>query len=270
MISAVPDKLKILVVDDEYLVRLGLRTTIDWEAYGFELVGEAEDGEAGLEMALRLRPDIIITDMSMPFLDGIGLMKELRNLGIGSKVVVLSGYDDFQYAKGAITYGAFDFILKPVENDKFIATVSKLADTIRNERLTEQLGKQKLIKDLLVLLRKLRTRKTAGTAIVAEEAIRYIREHYSEELSVSRIADKLYISPSYLMHAFKEHTSITVNDYITGCRIEKAKELLRTQKYKTYEVCERVGISDPRYFSQLFKRYTNLTPREYAKSCYYD
>ncbi|WP_158289374.1 response regulator transcription factor [Paenibacillus flagellatus] len=263
-------KLKILIVDDEYLVRYGLRTTIDWPRYGFELVGEAEDGETGLEMAVKLNPDIIITDMSMPFLDGLGFMERLRLNGIGAKIVVLSGYDDFQYAKGAITFGASEYIVKPIENDKFIAAVTKIADTIRKERLSEQIGKQKLIGDLVALLKKLRNRKTAGTVKVVEAASRYIEMNYDSDLSVKRIADHLFISPSYLMHIFKENTSRTVNDYITECRIEKAKELLRTGNYKTYEVCERVGIGDPRYFSQLFKRYTNMTPREYVKSCMYD
>lgn len=270
MPAGAPDLLKVLVVDDEYLVRLGLRTTIDWHKHGLELVGEAEDGEAGLEMAVKYRPDIIVTDMIMPFLDGVGLMKQLRERGIQAKIIVLSGYDEFQYAKGAITYGASDYILKPVENDQFLASVNKVADAIRQERLSEQLGKQKLAADLAALLKAIRNRKAAHPPKIVEEAIRYIQLHYAEELSVNKIAGHLYVSPSYLMHMFKENTSMTVNDYITALRINKAKELLSTRKYKIYEVCEQVGISDPRYFSQLFKRYTHVTPREYARSAYVD
>ncbi|MBN2984062.1 MULTISPECIES: response regulator transcription factor [Cohnella] len=264
------DRMKILVVDDEYLVRYGLRTTIDWPRHGFELIGEAEDGETGLELAERHRPDIIVTDMSMPFLDGLGFMERLRARGIGSKIIVLSGYDDFQYAKGAIAHGASDYMLKPVENDKFIAAVCKLGETIRKERLSERFSRQKLLGDLAVLLKALRNRKTASGVKAVEDAKRYIESHFAEDLSVRRIADEVYVSPSYLMHAFKDATSKTVNDYITECRIEKAKELLRSGRYKTYEVCERVGIRDPRYFSQLFKRHTNSTPRDYIKNSFYD
>lgn len=270
-ISSVQQRMKILVVDDEYLVRLRLRTTMDWQRYGFELVGEAEDGETGLELAVRLRPDIIVTDMSMPFLDGVGLMEQLRSRGIGAKIIVLSGYDEFQYAKGAITYGASDYILKPVENDKLMSAIRKLADAIRKERMSEQIGKQKLIGDLIAQLKQLRSRKTAGSAKLVEEAAKYIRQHYADDsLTVNRIAEKLYISPSHLMHIFKENTSLTVNDYMTECRIEKAKELLSANKYKIYEVCDRVGIRNSRYFSQLFKRYTNQTPKEYVKSRFYE
>ncbi|MBB6690989.1 response regulator [Cohnella xylanilytica] len=247
MNASARERMTVLVVDDEYLVRYGLRTTIDWERHGLELVGEAEDGEAGLELAVKHRPDIIVTDMSMPFLDGIGLMEQVRARGIGSKIIVLSGYDDFQYAKGAITHGASDYMLKPVENDHFISVVNRLADSIRRERLSEKIVRQKLIGDLAALLRTLRNRKTAGNVKVVDQAIRYIQAHYAEDLSVKRIADRLYVSPSYLMHAFKESTSETVNDYITSCRILKAKELLRTGRYRTYEVCELVGIRDPRF-----------------------
>ncbi|KIL38637.1 hypothetical protein SD70_25030 [Gordoniibacillus kamchatkensis] len=260
----------IMIVDDEYLVRLGLRTTIDWPRYGFELVGEADDGETGLEMAVKLRPDIIVTDMSMPFLDGLGFMEQLRSRRIDSKIIVLSGYDDFQYAKGAIKYGVSDYIVKPVENVKLVAAAVKLAEEIRQERLSESLGKTKLIEDLVAVLKKIRNRKSAGVTKTVAAAIRYIESHYGEELSVSRIADSLFISPSYLMHIFKENTGQTVNDYITAYRMEKAKQLLSTQNYKIYEVCERVGISDPRYFSQLFKRHTKLTPKEYMISRYYE
>jgi two-component system response regulator YesN len=271
VISTVQDRMRILIVDDEYLVRLRLRTTIDWHRYGFELVGEAEDGETGLDLAVKLRPDIIVTDMSMPFLDGIEFMEQLRNRGIGAKIIVLSGYDDFQYAKGAITYGASDYIVKPVENEVIISSIRKLAGAIRKERVFEQIGKQKLIMDLITQLKHLRSRKTAGSAKLVEAAVKYIRQHYADDsLTVNRIAEELYISPSHLMHVFKENTSSTVNDYMTECRIEKAKELLSANKYKIYEICDRVGIRNSRYFSQLFKRYTNQTPSEYVKSRFYE
>lgn len=264
------DAIKVLIVDDEYLVRLGLRTTIDWPKYKLEVVGEAEDGETGLEMAIRLKPDIIVTDMKMPFLDGLGFMEGVRSRGIKSKVIVLSGYDDFQYARGSIAHGVSDYMVKPIENDKFIESVNRIAEVIRQERLTENIGKMKLIEDLVHVLKKLRNNKTRGTEKIVQDAVRYIEQHYDQNLSVSGIAEKLFISPSNLMHVFKKSTSMTVNDYIMEYRIEKAKALLSSNQYKIYEVCSKVGMKDPRHFSQLFKRYTNVTPKQYMKSSFYD
>jgi len=263
-------RLKILIIDDEYLVRLGLKSTIDWASYGFDIVGEAEDGQEGLERALALGPDIIITDIRMPFMDGIGLMEQLRQHGLNIKVIVLSGYDDFYYAKQAMAYGAFDYILKPVENEQLVQVVRKLAQVISNERISERIGKQKLTRDLVALLKEIRIHKTPPGAKVVERAIAWIHDHYAEDISVSGIAEHLYISSSYFMRVFKENTGITVNEYITEYRLEKAKKLLRTNRYKIYEVCDYVGFRDPRHFAQLFKKYTKLTPRQYMKLSAYD
>ncbi|MBP1990240.1 response regulator transcription factor [Paenibacillus eucommiae] len=258
--------IKVLIVDDEYLVRFGLRTTIDWEQYGYEIAGEASDGQEALELALTIRPDLIITDISMPFLDGIGFMEQLRQHETEVKIIVLTGYGDFNYARGALMYGASDYILKPVENNKLIETIKKLAVVIHNERITKQIMKEKLFTDLLAILKKICIQKTIPTNRFVEDAIKYIKQHYSEELSVGGIADKLFISSSYLMHLFKENTGMTVNDFITGYRIERAKSLLKTHEYKIYEVSIRVGFQDQRYFGQLFKKHVRLTPSEYIRS----
>lgn len=270
MISHAADKIKVLIVDDEYYVREGLQTTIDWHKYRLEVIGEAEDGELGLEMAVALKPDIIITDMDMPFMDGLGFLEQIRNRGMKAKAIVLSGYDDFQYAQGSIRFGVSDYLVKPIENEKFIASVNRIADEIRKERMTENISKKMLVEELLAVLKKLRSKKTAGSEKVVKEAIRYIHQNYDKDLSIGEIAERLYTSPSNLMHVFKKHTSATVNDYIIEYRIEKAKELLITNNYKIYEVCSRVGMKDPRHFSQMFKRYTNQTPKEYMKSFVYD
>lgn len=268
--STAIDIIKILIVDDEYLVRLGLQSTIEWHEHRLEVVGDAEDGETGLELALRLKPDIIITDMNMPFLDGLGFLEQIRLRGITTKVIVLSGYDDFHYAKGSITYGVSDYLVKPIENDKLLASVMKAADEIRKERQLEKIYKRKLIEELLGQLKKMKSQKATGNERIVKDAIRYIEQNYHRNLSVNEIADKLYISPSNLMHAFKRNTSMTVNDYITEVRIEKAKALLSTNRFKIYEVCDKVGLKDPRHFSQVFKRYTNLTPKEFMKTCIFD
>lgn len=262
--------IKILIVDDEYLVRVGLQTTIEWEEHQLEVIGDAEDGETGLEMALRLKPDIIITDMNMPFLDGLGFLEQIRVRGIAAKAIVLSGYDDFHYAKGSITYGVSDYLVKPIENDKLLASVLKTANEIRKERRIETMYKKKLIEDLLTLLKRRRSQKAAGNEKIVKDAMRYIEQNYHKNLSVSEVADKLFISPSSLMHAFKRNTSMTVIDYLTEYRIERAKALLSTNRYKIYEVCDKVGLKDPRHFSQVFKRYTNLTPKQFMKASMFD
>lgn len=116
--------LKALVVDDEYLVRMGITQTIDWAVYGVEIIGEASNGEEGLELALQHRPDVIITDIRMPFMNGLELIEQIREQDMLVGIVVLSGYDEFQYAQAALRYGASTYLLKPIN-------IEELADTVR-------------------------------------------------------------------------------------------------------------------------------------------
>ena len=151
--------IKILVVDDEYLVRLGIRETIDWEEHGFSIVGEAADGRKGLELALNKKPDIILTDIRMPFMDGLEFMHQIRSHGLNSKIVVLTGYAEFDYVKTAMDNGASAYLLKPIENEQLLDTMIQLGQEIRRQRKEEEYYKklekeipaieQKFFKDLI-------------------------------------------------------------------------------------------------------------------------
>lgn len=256
--------LNVLIVDDEYLVRYGLRESIDWRENGFNIIGEASDGEEGLELASKCRPEIIITDIKMPFMDGIEFMKNLHKENIDSKLIVLSGYDDFKYAKSAIDFGVFAYILKPVDNESLLMALNKVAAVIENENKAKNIIKSKLLNDMIVTLKRIIKNKSTTASAQVNDAVKYIMEHYNEDIDLNSIANELYISQYYLCHRFKEVLGTTVLDYITEYRIEKAKELLKDKKYKIYEVCKIVGYNDPRYFSQIFKKLTTMSPKEYS------
>src|SRR5689334_10325683 len=116
-----------LIVDDEYLVRKGISETIEWTEYGIKIIGEACDGEQGLEMAMDYMPDIILTDIHMPFMNGLEFMSKLRERGSNSNIIVLSGYEEFSYVRTALQYGVIDYLLKPIDNQQLIDTVQKVA-----------------------------------------------------------------------------------------------------------------------------------------------
>jgi len=151
--------IKILVIDDEYLVRLGIRETIDWDEHGFSIIGEAADGRKGLELALQNKPDIILTDIRMPFMDGLEFMHQIRKHGLNSKIVVLTGYAEFDYVKTAMDNGASAYLLKPIENEQLFDTMKQLGEEIIRQREEEEYYKklekeipaieQKFFKDLI-------------------------------------------------------------------------------------------------------------------------
>ncbi len=126
--------IKVFLVEDETIIRQGIRNNIDWGAHGLELVGEAEDGEYAYPMILKSRPDILLTDVKMPFMDGLELSHLVRKELPGTKIIILSGYDEFEYAKEAIKIGISDYLLKPVTPAALIDALKKVAESIREER----------------------------------------------------------------------------------------------------------------------------------------
>ncbi|MCI7766595.1 MAG: response regulator transcription factor [Oscillospiraceae bacterium] len=125
---------KVLLVDDEPNVRLGIKMMIPWEDIGCEIIGEAEDGDDGLSKIMLSRPDIVIADIKMPGKTGIEMTEAAKALGFKGKVIILSGYSDFSYAKTAISLGVENFILKPVDEDELTEAIKAAGEKIRNER----------------------------------------------------------------------------------------------------------------------------------------
>ena len=418
--------IRMLIVDDEYYIRLGIRSAIDWQSIGIEIVGEAEDGEQGLELALELKPDLILMDIRMPFMDGLELMEKISEEHLDCGIIVLSGYDEFEYAQRAIKYGVLDYLLKPIDKQKLKETVQNASAAVRKRRSVQHYQnlvdqeqtsiRTQFLRDLIFgrindddeiasrskaldlplldspcqaifiklddysilerqlsadALRNLRAVITShlsehfllgrsfmgmladvspeewavilshvntvsqeerekelhenmngffsdleesvnhtvsvsispvcscaggltdicqtarlankkylpctnsvvwpgadqadGIRPEVQEALNFIRIHYSEDITIQQIADALYLSPYYLMHIFKNDVGKTFNTFLTEYRMEMAKELLKKPGCRIYEIAAQVGYSDVKYFNKLFKKHTDLTPSEYTK-----
>lgn len=125
---------RMVVIDDEYYIRTGIRDAIDWQSINVEIVGEAEDGEQGMDLILSEKPDLVITDIRMPFMDGLELIKRITENEISCGIIVLSGFDEFEYAQAALRNGVLDYLLKPIDKASLKETVQKACQTIRNRR----------------------------------------------------------------------------------------------------------------------------------------
>ena len=130
--------LKIFLAEDEAIVRETIKRMIPWEDLGFELVGEAADGEMALPLLLRQKPDLLITDIKMPFMDGLTLAKVAKKEIPGLKVVILSGYDDFNYAKQAINIGVEDYLLKPITKNALIERLTEIRSRYEHEKTQKE------------------------------------------------------------------------------------------------------------------------------------
>ena len=247
--------LKVLVVEDEEMIRKGIVLAVDWAALDCVVVGEAANGLQALEAVERYAPSLIITDLKMPVMDGLEMLRQLRERGNNAFVIILTAYDSFSYAQAALRLGAVDFLLKPFHDGELEQAVTRLKQRMDRAGQGGEKGPAPLPLPEL---------KKGDKSKYVLEAMAYIGEHYHEpNIGVAAIAQHLGISEGHLSHTFKKETDYTLLNYLTRYRIHRAMELLRDCRLKVYEVAEQVGYRDIAYFSATFKKLVGMSPSEY-------
>ena len=237
----------IMIVEDEYLVRQGIASLVNYEQFGMQVIAQAENGREAWQKFQENPADILLTDINMPQMNGLKLAKLVREQAPKCHIVFLTGYDDFDYARTAIKLGADDYLLKPFSKDDVEEMLAKLQTKLDKERKKAQI--QNLVDQ--------------GQHSELEEAI---HERLADsELSLKNLAFQLGFSPSYLSVLIKKELGLPFQDYLIQERMKKAKLLLLTTDLKIYEIAEQVGFEDMNYFSQRFKQVVGLTPRQFKK-----
>lgn len=246
---------RVILVDDEVWVINGLMQKVCWSDYLMQVVGTATDGLEAVRLATELKPHLIITDLRMPGLDGLGLIKQL--LAIDPKIlcVILTGYDHFEYTQRALRLGVFDYLLKPIDPDNIEFVL------IRASIKLSEYSEEKVDAAIPKLLKE--KHLNAKVARVME----YIDDYYQKELSLSEIAERFDTNPSYLSDIFRRTTGQPFSQYLCAVRIEKAKQLLRYTNYTVETVSERTGFSNYQHFVRSFKRVMGITPSQFRSKC---
>lgn len=237
----------IMIVEDEYLVRQGIASLVDYEQFGMQVIAQAENGREAWQKFQENPADILLTDINMPQMNGLELAKLVRDQVPTCHIVFLTGYDDFDYARTAIKLGADDYLLKPFSKDDVEEMLAKVQTKLDKERKKAQI--QNLVDQ--------------GQRSELEEAIH--ARLADSELSLKNLALQLGFSPSYLSVLIKKELGLPFQDYLIQERMKKAKLLLLTTDLKIYEIAEQVGFEDMNYFSQRFKQVVGLTPRQFKK-----
>lgn len=240
----------VLLADDEPTIIEGLRQLFDWERAGFKIIATASDGDEAFEKIIGLSPDLVLTDIRMPGMNGIELIKALKTNGTGCEVIIISGYDDFNYCLEALRLGVNDYMLKPIDFSMLGEKVLKIAEALSFKK--KQNGSSESIPQY-----------TKNPLI--NEIRNYIKLHYTEDLTLQVLAQTFHLNPSYLCRVFKEKHNINLIDYINRVRIENAKLLVESTARSVNEIAEMVGFSDYRYFTRVFKKYEGIAPQLYRK-----
>lgn len=265
---------KVMIIDDEETIREGLRSVINWNEHNCSIIGEAEDGDEGVRLITALRPDIILTDVRMPGLNGLEMISQIKNLHQNCIVIILTGFREFEYAQQAVKLGAFRLILKPTNTDELLQTIDdaiaelKKQATSQNElanlrtKLKESYGITQVAREDSTNT----SETSANTRYLAAKSIEILKANYCKDIDLKFVADQLYISTWHLSKLLKKETGSNFIDILNEIRIEESKKMLLLPQYKVYEIAEKVGYTDVPYFSKLFKKHTGQTPVEFKNS----
>ena len=241
---------KVLLVEDEQWVRAGLKNKIESCGLGFVVVAEAMDGQSALHCLEREVPDLLVTDIRMPVMDGLELIRNVHFAWPGIKSIIISGHSDFQYAHQALKYEVRDYLLKPVADSELLQalTAVRIKLDANREETRGQIPPQ----------------VSGDQDEIAKTVELYIRENFRKDISLQALSRKLRVSTDYLGKAFKRYTGESPLKYIIKLRINEAKLLLCVKPpLDIHSIGELVGYADPFYFSRIFKTHVGLYPREY-------
>ena len=245
----------VVFIEDEQIVREEIVSSIRWQLLGLELVGTAADGLEGEKLIKRVEPDIVITDIRLPGIDGLSMLSRCPV----NHAVILSGHTDFNYMKQAIRLGVFDYLLKPVDDEELEETLANLVKKIEEEDHDyEQLRGNKGTSgvELIPLPRGVNNH-------VIDSTIAFIADNYSNPVGLQEAAAFLELSESHLSRLFKEVTGLNFLQYLNAWRINKAVELMKDPKRNIGEIATNCGFPTPGYFAKIFKRFTGVTPTQY-------
>lgn len=242
----------LLLVDDEQEIRSGLSQYFPWHEVGFELVGECVNGREALQWLEQRPVDVLLCDIRMPLLSGLEVAEQLHAAKSRTRIVFLSGYKDFDYAKQAMAYGIKHYIVKPTKYtelfDVFSSLKLELDEAAETRRSPQASGSSASFNAQVI------------AAIQAYVETNYARATLEEAAAI------VHMNPHYVSKYFKDKTGENFSDYVTSVKMNKAAELLRDIRYKTYEVSEMVGYSYAKNFTRTFKRVHGVSPREYRNN----
>ncbi|GFZ97140.1 putative two-component response regulator [Paenibacillus marchantiophytorum] len=263
---------KVLIADDETLDLEGMQTFIPWESLGMEIVGAVTNGFSACELIEHQKVDVLVTDVNMPNMSGLELAKRVRARFPEVRVIFVSGYRDFHYVKEALALKAYSYVLKPMNEEELIGSLtlirSDLDEAVRRDQF--EVDTQRLLAANTLSPEGPSETDPFFKSVVGgknmkliQEMILSMRERLDQALTLKEEADRIEFSPNYLGQLFKEATGQTFHEYLVALRMEKAGELLRNPKLRIYEVADQVGYRYMPYFSKQFKETYRMTPVEF-------
>lgn len=275
---------KIIIIDDEPIIVKGLSKTIPWETYNCQVVGTASNGKEGVELIKNQKPDIIISDINMPGMDGLTMIASIKSQFPKTQICILTGYRDFDYARRAICLGVTRYLLKPSKMNELLDALqvmtANLADSateiqkdIPAAEDTPVSKESSILKDTSTLKDTARTssseskpEENTASSFIVKNALQYIDENYQQKIMLSEVAENIYVSQWHLSKLLHRHTGQNFSEILNNVRINKAKELLDNPTLRIGDIAEEVGFVDIAHFSKVFKKIVGISANEYRNT----
>jgi len=235
---------QVIIVDDDRWAREDIKKSFCFSTYEFAVQAEYNSAETAFEGIKKSPPELVISDIRMGRWSGIDLIRKCRENEINSLFVIVSGYDDMEYIQEAFTYNAFYYILKPIEDDK----VQKLM-----QRITDQLDTKN------------EAQRTERPLDTLGKAMQYIDEHFTEYVSLSVVADALFVNKNYLSDLFGKRLNMSFTQYRNFKRISHAEHLMKDKLLNMTDIAFACGFESLSRFSKVFKQFKGLSPLQYKE-----
>ncbi len=245
----------VLVVDDEVWMCEGLKKIISKLKLDFTVTGMASDGRHALEKLEQDPFDVVITDINMPGMNGLDLMRHMQEKQFKQPVIIISAYNEFEYARTALRLGAIDYLVKPIKNEELSAVLSNLGGLLLRNK--EAVSEENQTSDLL---------ESGGGAELVKKVLDIVEHSYMEDLSLAILAEQAGFNSSYLSRLFKLETGKGFVQYLREVRMKHACKLLKETNLTNVEVAKQVGFWDEKHFRRTFKKDFGMTPGEYRDS----
>ena len=246
----------LLIVDDEPIIRRGIKSLAILSEIGISEIFEAGNAEKCLEIVDKEHIDIIMLDINMPNTDGLTLAKMLKEKNKNFAIIMVTGYDYFEYMQTAIRLGVDDYLLKPVNKTDIELVLRRMIDKIEKIRLENRLSELSVTSECIL----------SGDNSSFKAVREYMNEHlFDSDLSLGYMAENLGFNSSYLSGIIKQLYGIPFQEYVTLKRMEQAKILCLSTDMKNYEIAEEIGYEDVNYFTNRFKKTFGITPKQFKQ-----
>lgn len=258
---------KVAIIDDEPLIVEGLSKTMAWEKWNCQVAGTASDGKEGMELIREKRPDIVITDINMPKMDGLRMIAGLKSEFPDMQLIILTGYREFEYARQAIELGVSRFLLKPSKMNELEEAVDAVTKRLELMQMPVSAFVTEETDAVMEPEEQTETEENSeANSFIVNNALEYIRSNSKEKLRLSDVADQVYVSQWHLSKLLNKHTGKTFSDILNGARMDRSKELLKDPSLRICDVAEMVGFQDLAHFSRVFKKMEGMSAGEYRNT----